>query len=92
MLWPYQSSALALGMKSSSRSWRGIIPTSTSTGEGSGSTLLREMESWMRAKDIDEVWVLAENEAAVEFYRARGFMAEQPQPVYMVRNMAVYSG
>ena len=46
----------------------------------------------MRAKDIDEVWVLAENEAAVEFYRARGFMAEQPQPVYMGCNIAADSG
>jgi hypothetical protein len=34
------------------------------------------MEAWMRANDVREVWVGADNATAVEFYRANGFTAE----------------
>ncbi|MDQ3998260.1 MAG: GNAT family N-acetyltransferase [Gemmatimonadota bacterium] len=54
---------------------------------GVGRSLLAHMESWMRANGVGEVWVLADNPAAAEFYRACGFAAEDPQPVYMSRKL-----
>jgi ribosomal protein S18 acetylase RimI-like enzyme len=45
------------------------------------------MEAWMRANGVEEVWVCADNEAAVEFYRGCGFSAGIEQPVYMTREM-----
>ena len=56
---------------------------------GVGSTLLGEMERWMCANGVADVWVLADNPGAVEFYAACGFVVEQPQPVYMVRRVGV---
>lgn len=50
-----------------------------------GRALLAHMEGWMRANGIGEVWVLADNQVAVEFYRACGLEAEEEQPVYMTR-------
>jgi len=44
------------------------------------------MESWMRENGVGAVWVLADPEA-VEFYRACDFEAEEPQPVYMTREL-----
>lgn len=54
---------------------------------GVGRALLDRMEIWMRANGVSVVWVSADNQAAVEFYRACGFAAEQPQPVYMTRDL-----
>jgi ribosomal protein S18 acetylase RimI-like enzyme len=54
---------------------------------GVGRALLDRMEDWMRANDIDVVWVLADNPIAVDFYRACEFVTEGEQPVYMTRDV-----
>jgi len=55
---------------------------------GVGRALLAHMEDWMRNQKIEEVWVLADNPIAIEFYRACGFAAETPQPAYMTRKLS----
>jgi GNAT superfamily N-acetyltransferase len=55
---------------------------------GVGRALLAEMERWMRAHNVREVWVLADNPEAVQFYRACGFAPEAAQPVYLTRSLA----
>lgn len=55
---------------------------------GVGSALLHQMEGWMRVNDVSDVWVLADNLGAVEFYRAGGFLIEEPQPTYMLRRVS----
>jgi ribosomal protein S18 acetylase RimI-like enzyme len=52
---------------------------------GAGRALLDRMEAWMLSNDVGEVWVCADNPAAVEFYRGFGFDAPGDQPVYMTR-------
>jgi ribosomal protein S18 acetylase RimI-like enzyme len=52
---------------------------------GAGRALLAEMEAWMYANDVREVWVLADNPVAIEFYRGCGFGTEGDQPRYMTR-------
>ena len=54
---------------------------------GIGRFLIAEMENWMRLHYVNDVWVLADNPIAVEFYRACGFTIENPQPVYMTRHL-----
>ncbi len=51
--------------------------------QGVGRALVDEMYAWMGAHDIDEVWVLADNPDAVEFYRACGFRMSDGQATYM---------
>src|SRR6476620_8597478 len=41
--------------------------------KGVGRMLLDHMEGWMRTNGVCEVWVCADNQAAVNFYRARTF-------------------
>jgi GNAT superfamily N-acetyltransferase len=55
--------------------------------QGVGRALLSHMESWMRHNDIGEVWVCADNEVAVEFYRKCGFGSDEPQPLYLTRSL-----
>jgi ribosomal protein S18 acetylase RimI-like enzyme len=55
---------------------------------GTGRALLTHLEEWMRASSVEVVWVLADNEIAVEFYRGCGFASEDPQPVYMIRELS----
>ncbi len=57
--------------------------------QGIGRALLQQMETWMRENQVDTVWVLADNQEAIEFYRSSGFEAEFPQPTYMVRELSV---
>lgn len=52
---------------------------------GAGRSLLDCMEAWMLNNDVGEVWVCADNPAAVEFYRGFGFDTPADQPVYMTR-------
>jgi ribosomal protein S18 acetylase RimI-like enzyme len=54
---------------------------------GIGRALLDHMESWMRTHAVGLVWVVADNQAAIEFYRASGFAAEEPEAVYMARRL-----
>jgi GNAT superfamily N-acetyltransferase len=56
---------------------------------GIGRRLLGEMERWMDDHGVTVVWVLADNPAAVDFYRACGFAPEAAQPVYMTRQPGV---
>ena len=54
---------------------------------GVGRALMGEMERWMGEQTVSDVWVLADNPDAVEFYRAAGFVIDQPAPVYMVKRV-----
>ncbi len=54
---------------------------------GIGRALLNQMETWMRENNVDVIWVLADNQETVEFYRSSGFEAEHPQPTYMLREL-----
>ncbi len=52
-----------------------------------GRLLLDHMEGWMRTNGVGEVWVCADNPAAVEFYRACEFEAPADQPTYMTHRV-----
>ena len=54
---------------------------------GVGRALLDHMEGWMKQNGVSAVWVCADNAVAVDFYRGCGFETEQPQPVYMTREV-----
>jgi ribosomal protein S18 acetylase RimI-like enzyme len=54
---------------------------------GVGRMLLDHMEGWMRTNGVCEVWVFADNQAAVNFYRAREFSPADSQPVYMTHRV-----
>jgi ribosomal protein S18 acetylase RimI-like enzyme len=54
---------------------------------GVGRMLLDHMEGWMRTNGVGEVWVFADNQAAVNFYRARSFMLPESQPVYLTHRV-----
>ena len=43
------------------------------------------MSAWMQAHAVDEVWVLADNDGAVAFYRACGFDVPDGQATYLTR-------
>ena len=53
---------------------------------------MAHMERWMREHGVNEVWVLADNPGAVEFYRACGLGVEDEQPVYMTRALDASRG
>jgi ribosomal protein S18 acetylase RimI-like enzyme len=57
--------------------------------QGIGRAMLNQMGTWMRENNVDTVWVLADNQEAVEFYCSSGFEAEHPQPTYMLRELTV---
>jgi ribosomal protein S18 acetylase RimI-like enzyme len=52
---------------------------------GVGRALMAAMDAWMHAHAVAEVWVLADNEDAVTFYRACGFLVAREAPVYLTR-------
>lgn len=52
-----------------------------------GRLLLDHMEGWMRTNGVGEVWVCADNPAAVAFYRACEFNAPDEQPTYMTHRV-----
>ncbi len=55
---------------------------------GVGRALVNEMFTWMRMNAVTEVWVLADNAGAVEFYAACGFAQhEHEMAVYMTREL-----
>lgn len=53
---------------------------------GVGRALVDAMTAWMRAHEVAEVWVLADNDGAVAFYRACGFTVPDGQATYLVRS------
>jgi len=55
--------------------------------QGVGRALLNHMEGWMHSNDVGAVWVCADNQVAVDFYRGCGFTSEEPQPVYLTREL-----
>jgi len=55
--------------------------------QGVGRALLRALEAWMEAARVPECWVLADNQDAVAFYRACGFLVFAPVPTYMTRRL-----
>jgi N-acetylglutamate synthase-like GNAT family acetyltransferase len=57
---------------------------------GVGSALVREMLQWMKGAGVREVWVLADNSGAEDFYAACGFRRgdENEQGVLMLRSAA----
>jgi N-acetylglutamate synthase-like GNAT family acetyltransferase len=57
---------------------------------GLGSALVQEMLLWMRDAGIPEVWVLADNPGAEDFYAACGFRRgeEDEQGILMLRSAA----
>lgn len=52
---------------------------------GVGRALLAAMDDWMQAHGVAVVWLLADNPAAVQFYRACGFVLGVGQATYMLR-------
>ncbi len=53
---------------------------------GVGRTLLGALNDWMAAHQVKEVWVVADNPAAVAFYQSAGFKkAPEDAAVYMSR-------
>lgn len=55
--------------------------------KGVGRALLTHMEIWMRNNDVLEVWVRADNQGAVDFYRSCAFTSVEPQPLYLTRKV-----
>jgi ribosomal protein S18 acetylase RimI-like enzyme len=55
--------------------------------QGVGKALVEALYGWMRAHEVREVWVLAGNPAAVEFYRACGFEIPAGPSVYLQRRL-----
>jgi len=53
---------------------------------GVGRALIRAMDDWMREHAVEEVWLLADNPEAVEFYRDSGFAVADGQATYMTRH------
>jgi len=53
--------------------------------QGVGRALMAAMTAWMDAEGVAEVWVLADNPGARDFYAAVGFVADPEQPTYMTR-------
>jgi GNAT superfamily N-acetyltransferase len=50
---------------------------------GVGTELLRAMRDWMAEAAVTDVWVLADNGDAEQFYAAFGFERDEEQPVAM---------
>jgi ribosomal protein S18 acetylase RimI-like enzyme len=59
---------------------------------GVGRALVAAMDDWMRAHDVHEVWVLADNDDAISFYRACGFSIPDGQATYLTRNHPLAGG
>lgn len=55
--------------------------------QGVGRALLTHMESWMLSNGLTTIWVCADNQVAVDFYRGCGFTLEAEQPTYMTREI-----
>ncbi len=55
---------------------------------GVGRALLAALTAWMRDHAVPEVWVLADNPEATDFYAACGFAVAADQPTYLTRRLA----
>jgi len=52
---------------------------------GVGRALIDTLHAFMRSRQIPEVWVLADNDGAVDFYRACKYDVSDDMAVYMTR-------
>jgi len=52
---------------------------------GIGRALIDTALGWMKEHKMKAIWVLADNEGAIAFYRACGFSDDQGTAVYMLR-------
>ncbi len=55
--------------------------------KGIGRALIGQLERWMQANGATDIWLGADNAVAREFYLACGFTAEEPQSVFMTREV-----
>jgi GNAT superfamily N-acetyltransferase len=55
--------------------------------QGIGTRLLEAMRKWMEDESVEEVWVLADNPVAEEFYTSFGFARDEEQPVQMTLSL-----
>ncbi|MFT3838051.1 MAG: GNAT family N-acetyltransferase [Myxococcaceae bacterium] len=53
--------------------------------KGVGRALMNAAFDWMKSNGIDQIWVLADNDGAAEFYRANGFEVPEDMALYMTR-------
>jgi ribosomal protein S18 acetylase RimI-like enzyme len=58
---------------------------STLRGRAIGTKLVHTLYTYMKAHNITDSWVLADNPGAVGFYQACGFSATDPAPTYLQR-------
>ncbi|MGC4094858.1 MAG: GNAT family N-acetyltransferase [Polyangiaceae bacterium] len=54
---------------------------------GVGRALLQEMQRYMREQAVSEVWVLADNLEAIQFYEACGFTRPEGMAVYLTADI-----
>lgn len=54
---------------------------------GVGKALQGALKNWMKAKKVQEVWVLADNPGAVRFYKNCGFQKPGGMAVYMTKKI-----
>ncbi|MGH7739498.1 MAG: GNAT family N-acetyltransferase [bacterium] len=52
-----------------------------------GRALQKTVEAWMRKKGIAEIWVLADNPGALEFYKDCGFEGNEGMAVYLTKRV-----
>jgi ribosomal protein S18 acetylase RimI-like enzyme len=60
----------------------------TQRRRGVGRALIAAMNAWMDEHAVREVWLLADNDGAVAFYRACGFAVDEGPAIYMTRSEA----
>jgi ribosomal protein S18 acetylase RimI-like enzyme len=54
---------------------------------GIGRALTDAVIAWMKTEGVSEIWVAADNDGAVAFYRANGFDEPEGMAVYMTREL-----
>lgn len=53
--------------------------------KGVGRALMNAAFDWMKTNGVDQIWVLADNDGAAEFYRANGFEVPEGMALYLTR-------
>ncbi len=56
--------------------------------KGVGSALMDAAFAYMKANGMSEVWVLADNDGAADFYRANGFDVPEGMALYLTRALS----
>lgn len=55
--------------------------------KGVGRALMNAAFDWMKTNGVDQIWVLADNDGAAEFYRANGFEVPEGMALYLTRDL-----